>query len=398
MTGSRSCSSSCASRPTRPRSTRPRNCSAWSPSSTAPGWPASSSSSGPRLPSCCRGWSTTSCWQPHGRPRSPPGRPGVARGAALDVGAARSSTATGATSCSWRIDAAAGAVHLRLLGSCDGCPSSAVTLRTAVETAIVRGRAGDHRHRRGGAASADAGLRLPSSSDASRPWACGDRRRAAGGSRRRPPAGPRPDPPVAARERPRPGERCEMCAEPDPGRARSRRRPRAAQPRCAPAAAATCSSPRPAPAVSRYRAVPDRYLSFPDFAALPRPVGRAADPGERGLLLPQLDPGPGGGLLPEPGRGHGVAAAPRHLGRDGRRQSRLATLLPDVEAFLVRVRSPGRGAAECYLVPIDACYELVGTAAPAVAGLRRRRRRPTTRSSVLRRGARAVPRRSRSPS
>jgi Fe-S cluster biogenesis protein NfuA len=35
------------------------------------------------------------------------------------------------------IDAAAGAVHLRLLGSCDGCPSSAVTLRMEVERAIA---------------------------------------------------------------------------------------------------------------------------------------------------------------------------------------------------------------------------------------------------------------------
>jgi Fe-S cluster biogenesis protein NfuA len=35
------------------------------------------------------------------------------------------------------IDADAGAVRLRLLGSCDGCPSSAVTLQMAVERAIV---------------------------------------------------------------------------------------------------------------------------------------------------------------------------------------------------------------------------------------------------------------------
>lgn len=35
------------------------------------------------------------------------------------------------------IDPAAGAVRLRLLGSCDGCPSSPVTLQTAVERAIV---------------------------------------------------------------------------------------------------------------------------------------------------------------------------------------------------------------------------------------------------------------------
>ena len=35
------------------------------------------------------------------------------------------------------LDDAVGAVHLRLLGSCDGCPSSAVTLQKAVERAIL---------------------------------------------------------------------------------------------------------------------------------------------------------------------------------------------------------------------------------------------------------------------
>jgi Fe-S cluster biogenesis protein NfuA len=34
------------------------------------------------------------------------------------------------------VDDDAGAVHLRLLGSCDGCPSSSVTLQLAVERAI----------------------------------------------------------------------------------------------------------------------------------------------------------------------------------------------------------------------------------------------------------------------
>jgi hypothetical protein len=40
----------------------------------------------------------------------------------------------------------------------------------------------------------------------------------------------------------------------------------------------------------------------------------------------------------------------------------LDTLQPDVEAFLVRSadRRSGDGSAECYLVPIDVCYELVG--------------------------------------
>ncbi len=37
----------------------------------------------------------------------------------------------------------------------------------------------------------------------------------------------------------------------------------------------------------------------------------------------------------------------------------LATMEPDVEALLVRADKE-RGAPECFLVPIDACYELVG--------------------------------------
>ncbi len=35
------------------------------------------------------------------------------------------------------LDAEVGAVRLRLLGSCDGCPSSAITLQSAVEGAIL---------------------------------------------------------------------------------------------------------------------------------------------------------------------------------------------------------------------------------------------------------------------
>jgi hypothetical protein len=37
----------------------------------------------------------------------------------------------------------------------------------------------------------------------------------------------------------------------------------------------------------------------------------------------------------------------------------LGRIQPDVEALLVRVQ-PDRSSSDCYLVPIDACYELVG--------------------------------------
>ncbi len=38
----------------------------------------------------------------------------------------------------------------------------------------------------------------------------------------------------------------------------------------------------------------------------------------------------------------------------------LATAVPDVEALLIRIPKSGPAGAECHLLPIDACYELVG--------------------------------------
>ena len=153
---------------------------------------------------------------------------------------------------------------------------------------------------------------------------------------------------------PRPGERCELCAEPiadEHGHLVDLEQP---QPACAPAAAATCSSRPTGAGGGHFRAVPDRYLAFPDLRAVARAVGRAADPGERRVLLRELDARPGRRVLPEPGRGDRVAAAARHVGRARRRQPRLATLEPDVEAFLVRAdRTASRrpSASSCRSTP-----------------------------------------------
>jgi hypothetical protein len=102
----------------------------------------------------------------------------------------------------------------------------------------------------------------------------------------------------------------------------------------------------------RYRAVPDRYLSFdnPRLDESQIPVGLAflfRNSVQNRMVA--FYPGPAGATeseLPLP-------AWDRMIARD----PRLAVLRPDVEALLVR-RSPG--AASCHLVPIDACYELVG--------------------------------------
>ena len=160
------------------------------------------------------------------------------------------------------------------------------------------------------------------------------------------------------RERPRPGERCELCATPLPDDHDHVVDLDQRSLQCTCRGCYLLFTPEGAGG-SRYRAVPDRFLSFPDFELSPGqwdslqiPVGVAFfflnSTTER---VAAFYPGPAGAtesLLSFEAWDEVVAANPG-----------LATLLPDVEAFLVRADRTG-GAAECYLVPIDACYELVG--------------------------------------
>ena len=109
----------------------------------------------------------------------------------------------------------------------------------------------------------------------------------------------------------------------------------------------------------RYRAVPDRFLSFPDldpsgggWADLEIPVGLAFlfhnSVQERVVAF---YPGPAGATesdLPLASWDDIVAAGPE-----------LGTLRPDVEALLIRTPDHEQ-AGSVHLVPIDRCYELVG--------------------------------------
>ena len=246
--------------------------------------------------------------------------------------------------------------------------------RLAVERAVRRGGAGDraHRHRGRRSTRRRPRARSPCPSAASR---TGCRRDHAG--RRRRSGDPRPHPPGAAPPA-RPGERCDMCVERDPDDHEhvvnlESREPHVHLPGLLPAVQTDGAGG------GRYRAVPDRYRSLADFT-MPGRVGRAPDPGERGLLLPQLDARPGGRVLPEPGGRHRVAAAARGLGRIvGGQPGRAARWCPTSRRCWSAAR-PSR--SESFLVPIDACYELVGLLRTSVAGLRRRPggpRRPSTR-------------------
>jgi Family of unknown function (DUF5947) len=107
----------------------------------------------------------------------------------------------------------------------------------------------------------------------------------------------------------------------------------------------------------RYRSVPERYLSFPAVAVDARawdelqiPVGLAFlfHNSVQGRMI-AFYPGPAGATESE--------LSLEAWGRMVEHTPELAVLRPDVEALLVR-RSEGPGS--CYLVPIDACYELVG--------------------------------------
>jgi hypothetical protein len=110
----------------------------------------------------------------------------------------------------------------------------------------------------------------------------------------------------------------------------------------------------------RYRAVPDRYLAFPDFAldrraweALQIPVGVAFFFINSALgRTVAFYPGPAGATESE----LDLDAWDAISGAD----ARVGLLADDVEALLVRVPESEDGGPQSYLVPIDACYEFVG--------------------------------------
>lgn len=111
-------------------------------------------------------------------------------------------------------------------------------------------------------------------------------------------------------------------------------------------------------AALRYRAVPDRYLAFPDFAldrrtweALQIPVGLAFFFRNSALeRTVAFYPGPAGATESQLDLDAWSAISDA--------EPRVALLADDVEALMVRM--PDESAPQCYLVPIDACYEFVG--------------------------------------
>ncbi|MCZ4077136.1 DUF5947 family protein [Rhodococcus sp. H36-A4] len=151
------------------------------------------------------------------------------------------------------------------------------------------------------------------------------------------------------------GERCEMCAEPIGDEHQHVVNTQARQLMCVCRGCYLLFTD--ASAELRYRAVPDRYVSFPEFELGPGqweeleiPVGLAFF--FRNSTLDRtvaFYPGPAGATeseLPLEAWDNVLAANPQ-----------LALLTDDVEALLIRTN----GGITCHIVPIDACYQLVGT-------------------------------------
>ena len=152
------------------------------------------------------------------------------------------------------------------------------------------------------------------------------------------------------------GERCEMCAEPVADEHQHVVNVAARQLMCVCRACYLLFTD--AGANLRYRAVPDRFLSFPDFGlgrreweALQIPVGVAFFFRNSALdRTVAFYPGPAGAAESELDMATWAAASC---------DPRVGLLADDVEAMLVR--APENAAdPECFLVPIDVCYEFVG--------------------------------------
>ena len=169
---------------------------------------------------------------------------------------------------------------------------------------------------------------------------------------------------TSARQAPEPaGERCEMCSEAIADEHQHVVNVAARQLMC------TCRGCyllfTDSQAQLRYRAVPDRYLAFPDFAldrrawaALQIPVGMAFffSNSELGRTV-AFYPGPAGATESELDLDawNAISGADPRVGPDCRRRRGAAGPGSRRTEGLAEDAQP-----QTYLVPIDACYEFVG--------------------------------------
>ena len=110
---------------------------------------------------------------------------------------------------------------------------------------------------------------------------------------------------------------------------------------------------------ARFRSVPDRYEVFDGVRLSPAQWESMQIPVSVAFFFLNSVLGQVAAFYPSPA-GATESSLPLDTWAEVMAENpQLATLTPDVEALLVRV-DPATRAGECFLVPIDACYELVG--------------------------------------
>ncbi|MGW4471596.1 DUF5947 family protein [Nonomuraea sp. NPDC004354] len=152
------------------------------------------------------------------------------------------------------------------------------------------------------------------------------------------------------------GERCELCAEPiDAGH----RHVVNVESRALMCACRGCYLlfTVPGAAMGRYLAVPDRYLYAPRFAMSVADWDELQIPVRMAFFFHNSALGRTVAFYPSPGGATESQLSLSTWERIMAANPALADAAPDVEALLVDRRP---GGFVCHLVPIDACYELVG--------------------------------------
>ncbi len=110
-------------------------------------------------------------------------------------------------------------------------------------------------------------------------------------------------------------------------------------------------------AQGRYRAVPDRYLHDPSFRITGRQWDALGIPVGMAFFFRNSSLDRTLAFYPSPAGATESELSMESWGALVEDNAELASMEPDVEALLVRREGD---AFESYLVPIDACYELVG--------------------------------------
>jgi hypothetical protein len=110
---------------------------------------------------------------------------------------------------------------------------------------------------------------------------------------------------------------------------------------------------------THFKSVPDRYLDFSDIQLSPAQWDNLQIPVSVAFFFLNSSLGRVAAFYPGPAGATESELPLETWSEVSAANPRLGTLQPDVEAFLVRARG-NQGGTECYIVPIDVCYELVG--------------------------------------